>query len=363
MFRSIGRLMVAVYEPECFETVTRVAVTEQIGEREAARRVTGLSFEAIGQRILAHWGIPEAITRTVMPYPSPAVRPRDRLGRLQLVSDFAGEIAAAVRTSAPAARERAIARTLATFGASLDIDAAGVADLLESTDARVRELARALDLRELPPPAQPAASADALEELPGIALPLPDAPLRTSVVTEPGAKPAEAATLLLAGLQDMTTGLAEGHGVGTVLNVALETLYRGLGYQRAVLCLRNAATRSFGARLTFGNMSKEQVRRFSFDQTPTGDLFWSVLQRNADVHIGDLADETIRARLPAWFPQACPNARSLVLLPIVLAQKPLGFFYADRATTDPVGLTTEELRLLRMLKAQTLLALRNAAAG
>ena len=50
-------------------------------------------------------------------------------------------------------------------------------------------------------------------------------------------------------------------------------------------------------------------------------------------------------------------------MPLAFKQRPLGFFYADRASVDAVGLTPEELALVRMLKGQTLIALRNAATG
>lgn len=358
MFRSIGRLMVATVEGACFEEVRRVAAAEGVVEREAARRVTGASFETIGQRILAHWGLPEPLIRTVAPCPPSAQPPAGRVERLQFVSQFAADVAQAMRQPGAGAREHALAAALSGFGAAFRIDAEALRAICATTSEETARVARALDLQPaaaaVEPPGQDEAEA-------GIELPAAPADAAASQPPSPEGKPAASTALLMAGLQDMTAGLAEGQGVADLLNIALETLYRGLGYRRAVLCLRAPDGRAFRARLTFGAMTRAEVQRFAFPGTPAQDLVWSVLQRNVDVHVRDVDAGSIKAKLPAWHREACPGAVSFVLLPIVLRGKPLGFFYADRAVVDRAGLTAEELGLLRMLKGQTLVALRGAA--
>lgn len=356
LFRSIGRLMVAVYETPCFEEVRHVATTRDLSESEAAKEVTGSDFETIGQRILVHWGIPDAITRTVTSYAPKGPPPETPTERLQCISAFAADVAVAMRKNQAVEREAALERTLADFAPALKLDRKELSSLIEAAGARTRQFTAALGLD------QQAAAADddggAANEMADIAL--PSSAQAVAEELTPGGKPARSTMLLLAGIQDMTTGIAEGQAVGSVLNIALETLYRGLGYHRAVLCLRDSRAKVFRARMCFGDLPPERARHFSFPSAPAQDLFWSVMQRNVDVHIRDATEPKIRANLPAWFDAACPDACSFVLLPIVVKQVPLGFYYADRTTTDDEGLSEEELALVRMLKGQTVVALRGS---
>jgi hypothetical protein len=194
----------------------------------------------------------------------------------------------------------------------------------------------------------------------GIELPPPPStPPPTAAGRSPEGKPDDAHALLLAGIQDMTTGFAEGCDIAGVLNIAAETLHRGMGYRRTLICLRNVHG-AFQGRFPFGDVGRERLRHFAFDAKPGTDLFWSVMLRNVDVHIRDLEAPAIASRLPAWFRAACPDARSFVILPIVFRERPLGFFYGDRPHVDSTGLDTQELSLVRMLKSQTLIALRSA---
>jgi HD-like signal output (HDOD) protein len=361
MFRSIGRLIIVLYESECFAEIKRVAASDRVSDTEAARRVMGVGFEQIGQRILTRWGIPDLIVKTVAPWPAGADPPRDKVERLQLVSQFSSEVAAAVCASSGNERAKALESALSNYGASLSLEAPELQVLVETTSERTHHFARALDL-ELAPTEVQAVVDDARTLATEIELPAADAVDRAEAASRSGAdRPRDSNAILLAGLQDMTTGLAEGHDLSSVINIAVETLYCGLGYQRALLCLRDPHTKAFRARIQFGHMPRERLHHFAFPATPASDLFWSVMQRNVDVHIRDVTAPNIHSALPPWYRSACPDAKSFVLLPLAFKHKPLGFFYADRPTVDEVGLTTEELALVRMLKGQTLIALRTAA--
>jgi len=381
MFRSIGRLIIVLYESECFAEIKRVAASEHVSESEAARRVMGVGFEQICQRILTRWGIPDLIVKTVAAWPSGAEPPRDKVERLQLVSQFSTDVAAAVCASDGSERAKGLEAALSHYGASLKLEASELQVLLETTRERSDHFARALDLEFSSPeatvpaddartfatdielPAAKAVSRAALSDR-ASAAERRSAAGRPSAADRPSSdRPANSNAILLAGLQDMTTGLAEGHDVSSVVHIAVETLYCGLGYQRALLCMRDPHTKAFRARIQFGHMPRERLQHFAFPSAPATDLFWSVMQRSVDVHIRDVTAPKIHSALPEWYRLACPDAKSFVLLPLAFKNKPLGFFYADRPTIDEVGLTTEELALVRMLKGQTLIALRNAATG
>ncbi|MFO1395513.1 MAG: HDOD domain-containing protein [Burkholderiales bacterium] len=359
MFRSIGRLLLAVYATECVQAVAAVERDERVDEAEAARRVTGTSYATIGQRILERWGIPDAIVRTVATCPPCARMPAAKGERLQVVSQFAANVAGAMRRASVRERTLGLQSALADYGAALAVDADRLQELLRKTAERTRHFAVVLELDDQSPLAADDAAATRTAGL-GIELPAPEiAPPTATKARSAEGKPNDSHALLLAGIEDMTTGFAEGCDIANVLAIATETLHRGMGYRRTLICLRDAHG-AFHARFPFGDLPRDRLRRFAFDANPGTDLFWSVLLRNVDVHIRDLQDPAIAARLPAWHHAACPDARSFVVLPIVFRERPLGFFYGDRPCVDAPGLTAQELSLVRMLKGQTLIALRSA---
>jgi hypothetical protein len=60
----------------------------------------------------------------------------------------------------------------------------------------------------------------------------------------------------------------------------------------------------------------------------------------------------IASLLPVWHRTMLPEARSFVILPLVIKGAPIGYFYADRTVSAPEGITPEETSLLRMIKSQ-----------
>jgi GAF domain-containing protein len=65
----------------------------------------------------------------------------------------------------------------------------------------------------------------------------------------------------------------------------------------------------------------------------------------------------IRDLLPDWHLRLLPDARSFIVLPLVVQGVQLGLFYADRAQPAPEGVPPDETSLIRALKAQVLVAL------
>jgi hypothetical protein len=65
----------------------------------------------------------------------------------------------------------------------------------------------------------------------------------------------------------------------------------------------------------------------------------------------------MRELLPAWYRKLRPEARSFVVLPLVVSGVRFGLFYADRDTVAPEGISPDEAALIRALKTQVIAAL------
>ena len=171
-------------------------------------------------------------------------------------------------------------------------------------------------------------------------------------------KPVNARDLLLAGVQDVTQMLAaEDYRLNDLILLVLETLYTSLGFRFATICLRDRSSERFVSRVAVGEQYAERQRGFHFPVKGEADLFQLSLSNNADVMIADLSAPKIRHLLPPWYLQLLPDARSCIVLPLVIQKKPIGLFYADRINTAEEGVPQDETALIKTLKSQLLAAI------
>jgi GAF domain-containing protein len=189
----------------------------------------------------------------------------------------------------------------------------------------------------------------------------PDHPTQldeTSVV----ARRAQAADQLTAGIQDITDAMVESTDLGAILRMILETMYRALQLRRVVFCLRDAKSGQLVARFALGEDQPVWMPGFKVPLKANGqpDLFSAVCLKGVDTLIADTTAANIATRLPAWY--AGPlRAGSFLLLPLVVKNAPVGLIYADRAEPGSIQLEERELKLLRTLRNQALMAFRSAA--
>ena len=73
--------------------------------------------------------------------------------------------------------------------------------------------------------------------------------------------------------------------------------------------------------------------------------------------ISDASTKKVRDMIPRWHRSLLPDARSFIVLPLVVNDKPIGLFYADRKQVAPEGITADEMKIIRTLKRQIISAL------
>ena len=171
--------------------------------------------------------------------------------------------------------------------------------------------------------------------------------------------------MLAAGIQDITDSLAgDSFRLNEVLRMVLETMYRALGFQRMVFCLRDASTGKLNGRFGLGDRAALLSPRFQVPlRWPAGqlpDLFGAVCLKGSDTQIADSRQPAIAQRLPAWYRQHV-DAPSFLLLPMMMKGAPFAMIYADQAQPGPLVVGDRELALLRTLRNQAVVAFRQTS--
>jgi len=183
------------------------------------------------------------------------------------------------------------------------------------------------------------------------------------LLTAPSLEPAARAHMLAAGIQDITSTLAADFQLNDVLRIILETMYRAIGFNRVMLCTRDPASNSLRARLGFGDQTDAIIKRgFQIPLEPSKDVFYGAISKLADICIEDCESAKIRPYIPDWYRRSL-SAHGFVLFPVAINKKPVALIYADHAQAGRLRFADGELNLLKTLRNQAILAIRQKSSG
>ncbi|MCZ7653760.1 MAG: hypothetical protein M5R42_04950 [Rhodocyclaceae bacterium] len=97
--------------------------------------------------------------------------------------------------------------------------------------------------------------------------------------------------------------LVEDFALADILRIIVETMYRGIGFQHVLLCIKDARNNGMAAKFGFGPDIEEIIRRFRFPLGGRKDIFDVALSRGADILISDIRDPEDQRPHPGMVPQ------------------------------------------------------------
>jgi HD-like signal output (HDOD) protein len=311
LMHHLGRLLMVFYFPEEWSEIQKVAANKSLTENLATLEVIGVTLDEISQEVAKSWRLPKKIAHSMSSPISPG------------------------GTSIPGSPDWL--RTMANFAG----EAAGIMVRKGANGDSLKELASYYGDALL-------VSADSIIESVNNAVAAADDLTMLEVVEEPHGKPADSKERLAAGVLETTKALAEGMSFGNALNLVLETMYGGMGFNRVVAFLRDGDT--FKGKVGFGTLMPEALPRLVFPEAYAMDVFHLSLANKADVFIEDAAGSKSASSMPEWFTASLPDVRAFVLLPMTFNGHPIGLLYGDwrQGTTGLVE--KNELLLMRSLR-------------
>jgi eukaryotic-like serine/threonine-protein kinase len=164
-------------------------------------------------------------------------------------------------------------------------------------------------------------------------------------------------SILQAGIQDVINSLVGEYNVNEVIQIILETMYRGLNCHRVLLFIRDGNTKMMQARSGYGHGIEAILPTFKFPMDHAPDVFHLSVDKGVDIVIVDTNAEPIASKIPDWY-KKISNAKSFLLLPVMINKKAVGCFYADMQTINGFDEKSKSLSLLRTLRNQAVLAIR-----
>jgi serine/threonine protein kinase len=379
LFHSLGRMLSQYYFPDEAEAVRRLMQQKELTEAAASAQVLGIAYDELGIGVAQSWGFPPLIVDSMRRLPDGTLRkPRGADETLHHVAGYANALCAVVAGTPIEARGKALKRLSVRFADSVPVADKEVEALLEKGLEEVGQFASVvhLDLKKMAIGRQirawaghPAGvpereeGAEGLASLPGTLLdgapPLAGQTGGVEAGEAGGQVAADAQSVLAAGIQDISNTLVEGFKLNDVLRIVMETMYRALAFRRVIFCIRDPRINAMAGRFGFGPDGNEMARHMHFSLQGEPDVFLAAVTRGVDILISNTADEHIRARIPGWYRKAF-TAQTFVLLPLTIKGKPVALIYADREHAGEIVIPERELSLLRTLRNQALLAIKQA---
>jgi len=389
MLHNLGRMLAMFYFPAESSVIRKRVEDEGLSDARASTDVLGVSFESLGIGIARSWGFPDPLVQSMKKLPAGKIRKgASSADRLRTLAGFSNELCELVLDTADADRGKALAALTSRFGDSVPVTAEQLTKLMEKSMQDIGQFARVVNVNlkhsdfakqaskwagMAAAPGAPAADATAVaaqDEAAEAKMALDASVLHehTSVLDSEsgpagGVSPRtteEIQSLLTAGLQDVSNSLIDDAvSVNDILRMILEAMYTGMGFAHVVLCIKDGRRNAMCGKFGFGDGVQDRVKAFDFPLSGQPDVFLVALQNNADILITDIDDPKIATRIPAWYRQHVP-ARTFVLFPIIVKGKPVGLIYADRPQPGDITIPEKELSLLKSLRNQAVLAIRQS---
>lgn len=339
MFHDLGKLLANYYFPLKAKEINHLISSKEHTESSAAMKVLGMSFDEIGQIVARRWNLPDQIPRAMPALPKGKVpKNHSREGKLRDISGLAHELVEIISRDTPLERKKALARFVHRFEDSLKITdkqldvvlTESTKEIVESTRSMAVPTGRGSFLRQLvkwtgqenllPPPKEKEVI-DLKSFLPKDVAPLPS-----------DEEKAEQANILIHGVDEIEQAMASSYDFNSLVLMIVETMYRGLGLSRVLLCINDIRTGVMSARTGLGEGVEEMIPLFKFRPRRATDAFNSALSRGADIVLENTPGKSFEEKLPDWYRQFS-QPQAIVLFPIMLKTFPLALIYGDIMAT------------------------------
>jgi len=364
MFHNLGRMLAIYYFFEESQEIARL-IRQGESEEAASARILGVPYAELGLSVARSWNFPPRLIAGMRKLPGEKVRPaHGELDSLTATVNLAHELCEISASSGAQNKEQSLQQLAARYGEAVRISASELSGAVHAGLEELGDRSAMLGIgianspllnqvREWNGRSLPAGEAKAKDDLDGMTR------LEQAVTQQEGdeAVAHDPDAILSAGIQDITNSMVGDFRLNDILQMVLETIYRGMGFHRALIMIRNNKQGAMIARFGFGPGINEIIPNFRFPLHPAPDVFHLSIEKGLDISITDIYALNISDKIPDWYRDAI-NAPCFILLPLVLNDKTIGLFYADMLETNSLNISRQQLSLLRTLRNQAVLAIK-----
>lgn len=366
MFHNLGKMLATFYFFDESQEISRL-VEQGDTEHAAAQKVLGVPYPELGLGVAQNWNFPPRLLAGMHKLAGDRINtPHGELDELTITVNLAHDLCD-VAISTPLNEKSQSLRNLAKrYEGAHKVSERELSSALDSGLNELKQRAGILGINTARSPllekvrlwcgqAQSNDAKGMKNEMDGVTS-------LEQVTTPPQSpdgselKPSPEA-ILSAGIQDVTTSLVSDFNLNDLLQMILETIYRGMGFNRAVILIRDNKQNIMAARFGFGAGIEAAIPRLRFSLPFVPDVFHLSIAKGLDIAIEDIHAPNIADKIPDWYRKSI-NAPSFMLLPVMVKDKAIALFYADMPQANGLNMSPQQLSLLRTLRNQAVLAIK-----
>lgn len=390
LLHNLGQIVVAFTLPEYFRNISELQKEEDLTREQAEKRILGTTLQQLGRDILLDWDFPKNMVDTLDEQKTKGLsRIRNQTELTGALASLSNQTMELLYAENPSTRH-SMSELKHEMSMVSGIRKEEVGAALEESFKQSCELAKdyGLSKKHLTPKMRDDGDEDleklarqfsyyARSEIKTVEADQEDSSITDDAVKGTKNASADAASpsaqmgeenvsevssgqigdpnLLLGILFEVTTLMTQKAHLNTILEKVLEGIHRGIGFDRAVLCLLNPKHTAYAARMLAGNNTDPLKAYFSFEVNVEKDLFSKIIMEGSELLVSDIEQGGWRQQLPKDF-QEKTGANGFILGSLRSKSRPLGVFYADKALSGK-PITAEDHRSFTQLVAQAQLAL------
>ncbi|MEM7026961.1 MAG: protein kinase [Pseudomonadota bacterium] len=361
MFYKLGKLLTIYYFPEDYEAVNNMVVSKGIDESQAMRSVLGVSYHDLGRGIAREWKLPAIIVDSMSPLPEETLpKAKNSDEQIKQLTAFSNELCEINHDGQ--ADEARYEEFINRYQDALGINKDKIQNLLESSITEAEEFTRILNIdtskvtvfNELRKVDETKTQEDKWDT--EVKQKQDEVDIgQTEIEVALDNKKQSQQDILVNGISEITNAMLEEYSINDILTMVLETIYRGMGFNRVLFAIHDPKSKQVSARFGFGNQFDEIMPRFRYTIDQSDDVMVSTVRKGKEYIILDVNSDEYKNRVPVWLRElATPTL--LVLYPLVVNKRCLGLIYADHEDSN-IKISMEALGFFKTLRNQASLAI------
>lgn len=375
MMSQLGKLLMIHYLPNEYRRICDRMATYHESETRAAKMTCRVTYEDLGKAVAEQWNFPAQLGDCMAILDKDTLQNRKKPpSRLVALCSFTKELAAIIQDDEHPAKPHAVQQLLKRYQGNVSISKKQLKFLIQDSATKIRHHINALNLDieksrfidslssvYLSPEATPGKIA-----LPAKPLELPEASFHLSDEQDlkqipPAQDASNPKDIIMEGIQEISEAMLADNDINDVAVMSLEVIYRALGFQRALMFIREKNQPKMKARFGYGDNCQRLIHTIQFSIGGNLDLFNISIKVGKDLIVADACDPKLSHLIPRWYRRGI-DAPAFLFLPVMFQEVCVAAFYADRNNAGQ-PISAAEHRQLSMLRNQLVLAFKYQRAG
>ncbi len=331
MFHNLGKQVCIYFLPDEYNDILNLVIEKGINEDKASRRLLGINFASIGQFIAIEWQLPKNIILGIQPKPQRITqKPINTEDYLAQISSLTNEIVEAAACGNNEQAEKELKQIINRYKVSFSLTYEKVTQVLIILFDELISHCEALGID----PHKNTFCKNFISFTKHDYDFNEDNNKGTESEEISSAKKPFHEVALTYGIAKVTGMMFKPFQLPELLNIMVNTLYRGLDCEHAIIFLEDNVNGEMRAQAGAGSSADPDIstvmKRFHFHSSDSNDIFSQAMKKQADIFIPDVAHSSFIDNIPDWCKKVT-FPKNLLIYPICSNKRCIGLIYVDNA--------------------------------